>query len=181
MERGDEGIASGMDDNDKAGISGSFEYELDKLKLGLAAESWDGGQALQGIRIGGRYEWRGYDFGVVWEQIDSSTNPDYSRDAYALDVGFNLDEPNRLKIQYLNAKSSDGLPNSGASMISIGGYHKIDNAMSLYLIATSLKNDGNAEYRLGTSGHGDIIAPLAGGDVRAISFGLTYKMTKQFR
>lgn len=180
MERGDEGIASGIDDNDKAGISGSFEYELDKLKLGIAAESWDGGQALQGIRIGGRYEWRGYDFGLVWEQIDSSTNPDYSRDAYALDVGFNLSEANRLKIQYLTAESSDGLPNSGASMFSIGGYHKIDNAMSLYLIATVLENDENAAYRLGTSGHGDIIAPLAGGDVRAISFGLTYKMAKQF-
>ena len=181
MERGNEGTTSGMDDNDEAGISGSLEYKLEKLKLGIAAESWDGGQALQGIRIGGRYEWRGYDFGLVWEQIESSINSDYSRDAYALDVGFNLDEANRLKIQYLNAEPSDGLPNSDASMFSIGSYHKLDNAMSLYLIATSLKNDGNAEYRLGTSGHGDIIAPLAGQDVWAISFGLTYKMTKQFR
>ena len=180
MERGSKGTASGMDDNDERGISGSFEYGSDKLKLGVAAENWDGGQALQGLRIGGRYQWRGYDFGLVWEQIDSSINPDYSRDAYAFDIGFNLDETNRLKIQYLNAKSSDGLPNSGASMFSIGSYHKIDNTMSLYLIATSLKNDGNAEYRLGTSGHGDIIAPLAGNDAWAVSFGLTYKMTKQF-
>ena len=57
----------------------------------------------------------------------------------------------------------------------------IDSAISLYVIVTSLENGGNAEYRLGTSGHGDIIAPLAGDDVWAISFGLTYKMTKQFK
>ena len=181
MEKGDDGTISGMDDNDKAGMSGSFEYEADKLKLGVAAESWDGGQELQGIRIGGRYDWRGYDIGLVWEQIDSSINSDYCRDAYAFDVGFDLDEANRLKIQYLTAESSDGLPDSGASMLSVGGYHKIDSAMSLYLIATSLENDGNAEYRLGTSGHGDIIAPLAGDDIWAVSFGLTYKMAKQFK
>jgi len=181
MEKGDDGTASGLDDNDNAGISGSFEYATDKIKLGMAAENWGGGQELQGIRIGGRYEWRGYDFGLVWEQIDSSINPDYCRDAHAFDVGFNLDEANRLKIQYLTAESSEGLPDSSARMLSIGSYHKLDSAMSLYLIATSLENDVNAEYRLGTSGHGDIIAPLAGDDIWAVSFGLIYKVAKQFK
>lgn len=179
-EKDDSGTTTGVDDNSEDGYSASFDFIDDHLSLGMAAESWNGSKQLRGLRLGGRYKKGDYGYGLIWERIDSPYDPDYRRDAYAFDIGYSYGKANRLKFQYQVAQSSEGVTDSGARMLSIGNYYQLDKAITLYVNGVRLNNEANAKYRLGTSGHGDIVAPAYGKDSWAISFGVIYKIAKLF-
>jgi len=178
-ENGDKGTTTGLDDNANGGYSARFEYEQANFNIGMAAEKWKGAKQLQGIRIGGRYRHKSILGGVVIERVDSSPDPRYRHDAYAIDVGYINSNNNQVKLQFISATPDKSLPDSGARMLSLGDYYRVDKELSYYVIATKLINNSNAKYQLGTSGHGDIINPAYGGDIWALSFGVVFRIATQ--
>lgn len=175
-ENGDQGTATGTDDNNLSGYSARLEYRQRYFTLGMAGEKWKGGNQLNGFRVGGRFRGNPVQGGVIWERIHSPTDSSYSRDAYALDIRYHATTKADIKTQYIVARPNKGTSNSGATMLAIGEYYKLDRKLSLYAIAANLTNSSNAKYRLGTSGHGDIISPSYGGDLWTLSLGLVFRI-----
>lgn len=179
-EKASTGTATNLDDNSNDGYSASLEFKNSQLKFGAAAESWNSGQELRGVRIGGRYRVNKYDLGVVWERIDSPLDAKFDRDALSLDIGIQALSNNRIKLQYIVADSNKVESASGAQMLTLSTYHNLDKKNILYLIATKLDNGKNAKYRLGTSGHGDIVVPEFGSNTWSVSLGVIYLVSKFF-
>jgi len=174
-EKGATGTSTGTDDNSQSGYSSRVEYRNKPYNLGIASEQWRGGNKLKGARIGARYQGKPWRAGVVYERINSSVNSVYQRSAYAIDAGYKINK-SLIKAQYIVALANKRNADSGATMISFGDYYKIDKELTLYLIGTTLSNAANAKYRLGTSGHGDIISPGYGGDIWTLSLGLIFRV-----
>jgi len=176
-----EETASGQDNNNYDGYSLSLVYKEEKLMLGLANERWMDNEGLNGIRLGARYDFGSFNSGLILETIGARQNPAYRRQAAALDVQYPLSTKNTAKFQIGYAGDYDGTSDSGATQFSIGGYHSASDDLTFYLIYSRINNDINAHYRLGTSGHGDIISPAYGDDPWALSLGLSYRLDYRFK
>lgn len=176
-----EGTNTGLDNNDYAGYSASLVYRNDKLLLGIANEHWQDPEGLSGIRLGARYDFGVFNSGLILEQIDSDLTAAYRRTAAAIDVQYRVNSKNTAKIQFGYAGDYDGTSDSGASQFAIGDYHSVSDDLTLYLIYSQLENDANARFRLGESGHGDIISPAYGNDPWALSLGLSYRLDYRFK
>jgi len=176
-----ESTTSGQDNNNYDGYSVSLVYRETNLMLGLANERWLDNEGLNGIRLGARYDFGTFNSGLILETIGAKQNPAYRRQAAAVDVQYPLSSNNTAKFQLGYAGNYDGTSDSGATQFSIGGYHSVSDDLTFYLIYSRINNDSNARYRLGTSGHGDIISPTYGNDPWALSLGLSYRLDYRFR
>lgn len=176
-----QGTSSGQDNNDYAGYSASLVFKNDKWLLGIANEHWLDNEGLSGVRVGARYDFGRFNTGLILEQMDASTIAAYRRNAAAWDLQYPVSGKNTAKFQLGYADDYDGMSNSGARQFSIGDYHRVGDDLTFYLIYSQIDNDINARYRLGESGHGDIISPLYGDDPWALSLGLSYRLDYRFK
>lgn len=172
--------ASGQDNNDYDGYSISLVYHQDSLMFGVANERWMDDEGLNGFRLGARYDFGTFNSGILLETIGAKQTAAYRRQAAAVDVQYPLSRKNTAKFQIGYAGNYDGSSDSGATQFSIGGYHNASDTLTFYLIYSRINNDSNAHYRLGTSGHGDIISPAYGDDPWALSLGLSYRLDHHF-
>jgi len=175
-----DGTVNGQDDNSYAGYSVSLVYRKDQLMLGIANERWLDEVGLKGVRAGGRYDFGVLNSGVILETIDANQIAAYRRQAAAIDVQYRTGERNIAKVQVGHASDYEGSSESGATQTSIGDYYSASDHLIFYLIYSRINNDRNARYRLGTSGHGDIISPAYGNDPWVISLGLSYRLDYHF-
>lgn len=176
-----EGTSSGQDNNDYAGYSASLVYRKDKLLLGVANERWLDNEGLSGVRLGARYDFGAFNTGLILERMDAANNAAYRRNAAAVDLQLPFSKQNTAKFQVGFAGDYEGTSDSGASQFSIGDYHSVSDDLTFYLIYSQINNDTNARYRLGESGHGDIISPTYGNDPWALSLGLSYRLDYRFK
>jgi predicted porin len=176
-----EGSSSGIDNNDYSGYSASLVYRDAKWLLGTAIEQWQDSEAIRGIRVGARYDFGPFNGGLIVEQTDAALTAAYRRQAMAIDIQYPFEERHTARLQLAMAGDYEGVADSGATQLALGDYYAASDALNFYLIYSRMENGENAKYRLGTSGHGDIIAPLYGADPWVLSLGLSYRLDYRFR
>lgn len=176
-----EGSSSGIDNNDYSGYSASLVYRDEKWLLGMAIEQWQDSEAIKGVRMGARYDFGSWNAGFIVEQIDAALTAAYRRQAMAIDIQYPFAERHTAKLQLAMAGDYEGVADSGATQLALGDYYAASDALNFYLIYSRMENGENAKYRLGTSGHGDIITPVYGADPWVLSLGLSYRLDYRFK
>lgn len=175
-----EGNTSGLDNNDYSGYSASLVYKDGRWLLGGAIEQWQDSEAIKGIRLGVRHDFGPWNAGLIVEQSDAELTAAYRHQAAAVDLQYPFGVRHTARLQLAVADDYEGVADSGARQFAVGDYYAASEALQFYLIYSQLENDINAKYRLGTSGRGDIIAPIYGDDPWALSLGFSYRLDYRF-
>jgi len=154
-------------------------YKIGGLDIAGAYEKQDNMGAVNnananGYRVGVKYQIADLTVGGLYEGLtDDGYGAVIERNAYGVFVTYKISDVT-LGGQYLKADTS-GVGNDGASNYSLGAYYDLAKSAQLYAVYSSMKNDTNAAYVLGSDGHGTAYVPAAAGEsVTAFSVGMAY-------
>ncbi|MGC9008694.1 MAG: porin, partial [Halothiobacillaceae bacterium] len=82
---------------------------------------------------------------------------------------------NVVKAQYYKANDISGTVDTGADMWAVGYDYKLSKQTTLYAAYAATDNESNtARYQVSRFGHGDSMAPIAGGKASAFSVGVIH-------
>jgi predicted porin len=175
VESGSEG-----DNNNRALYDIGFEFKTKDKKWAAwgAYENQDevnaAGDSADAIRLSGLGNFGPVGVGLLYESVD---DPDAgSRDGVGAWVAFKFGGPWTFKGAYYGVDEYDNAPDTDAAVYSIGADYKMDSATKVYVMASTLDQGNDADYRMGRRGHGDRYRALQpGGDPSAFSVGVIYK------
>jgi len=174
MEPGDETV----DNNDNDLVSANIVHINGPLYVGVGFENKSMPAAtddLKATRVGFAYDFGQYKIGGIYETSDAGTNNVLTRDAFELNFVYKISGNTWAGIQYGQVDDYDGSSKTGASNISVGVEHQLDDNTSFYVVATSTSNDDNAQYGLAQGGNQDrVIAATPGDSVTGIATGVAY-------
>ena len=79
-----------------------------------------------------------------------------------------------VKAQYYISEETDGKPDTGATLLSVGVDYELSQKTIVYVAYSETQNDAKAAVSMSGGGHGDKITPTAGKDPSGVSLGLAY-------
>jgi len=181
MDPGDETV----DNNDNDLVSANIVHVNGPLYVGVGYEKksqtlLDPGLAasddLVVTRLGFSYDLGQYKVGGIFESADAGDNSLLTRDAFEVNFVYKISEQTWAGIQIGQVDDYDGSTDTGATNISVGVEHTLDDNTSVYVVATSTDNDNNAQYGLAQGGNQDRVVAAAPGDkVTGIATGVAFK------
>ncbi|HKK04423.1 MAG TPA: porin [Gammaproteobacteria bacterium] len=173
---------AGQDNNDYSAMSLNLLYHTGDLGFYVGwqkAKTGPAGDDVKGTRVAATYDVGAARIGAMYEKTDGGNNDAgrINRSAYGVNVAFEMDSDNKIKLQYVKAGESDlAGGNDGGKQYSVGWDHKLGKATSMYVMYNSLKNDPNAVFRIKGGHDTDVYTPAAAGDtVKAFSVGFIQK------
>lgn len=173
--------ASGaLDNNDNAMGSIGLFYNTKNIYLAGAYENWDNLSVsstgkTKGFRIMGGYKFGSAQIGAIYESIESDASADIERDAWGINGKIKVGSDMDIRAQFIQADDYKGVADSGATMMALGLFKKLDKQTQLYAAYTQTDNDVNAKYQGVDGGHGDEVKTDLGGTPNAFSVGVVYK------
>lgn len=172
-------VSGSLDDNDSDVTSVSLTYKGDNLTVAAAVENWsldpaNGLVEVDNMRIAASYKMNQMKFGAIYESTDSDDDV-FNRDAYGLNLSYNLNEKTDIRAQYMVADDYKNVDDSGATQLAVGIFNNLDKVTQIYAVYTSTSNDDNAQYQGIDGGHGDELKTELGGNPSALSVGIVYK------
>lgn len=180
MDPGDETV----DNNDNDLVSANVMHKNGPLYVGVGYEkksqtaldpALGATDDLTATRIGFSYDLGQYKVGGIFESSDAGDNNVFTRDAFEINFVYKLGGQTWAGIQYGQVDDYDGSSDTGASNISVGVEHSLDDNTSFYVVATSTSNDDNAQFGLAQGGNQDrVIAAAPGDTVTGIATGVAY-------
>ncbi len=174
----EKGTSGATDNTDKNMFGIGLRYKSGPLWLGVATESWEGQSKagnVDALRVAAKYKFGMAQIGAFYETIDSDNKAQWKRDATGLNAKFKISKKTDIRAQYLVVDDADGTTDTGATKISLGIFHKLDNKAQVYIAYGSTDNDANAKFQAVDGGHGDEVKTANGGNPTALSLGLIYK------
>lgn len=176
---GADSASGAIDNNDNDLFSASLEYKTKKLRVGAAYEDWNNldnsyGQ-VDGWRVAGSYDFGQFKAGLIYESLDSNDSPQFDRNVWGINGAFKVGSDTSIKAQYLVAGDYNGVNKSGADMISVGVFNKLDKQTTIYAAYTRTDNEANAKFQAVDGGHGDEVKTDLGKTPSAASVGLIFK------
>lgn len=172
------GQSGGVDNNDKTMSGIGAWWKINSLKLSGAYEDWkkhsaiDGGSAL---RVAAVYGLGDHQLGAIYEDIDSDTVNEWKRSAYGVNWKWKFASKTDLRAQYIIVDDADNSPDTGATKLALGIFHKLDKKAEVYAAYGATENDVNAKFQAVDGGHGDEVKTTEGGSPSSISLGMIYK------
>lgn len=168
--------ANGADSQANQGFSVMGMYDQGPLFLSAAYEEHqDVGGAGTGldrsaVKLGAGFTMGAIKVGGVWESTDNDATAAGSRDAFWLTGTYTMGN-NSFSAAWGSMDDSDAGVDDGSDMWALGWFNKMSKQTTIYVVYADMSNDTAAVNRLGMSGHGDIVVPVAGGDSSALSIG----------
>lgn len=172
--------ASGaIDNNDNDMYSLGVKFQNNNFWVRAAYEDWENldgkyGQ-VDGLRVAGQAKFGAVKVGAIWESMDSSDSPQFDRDAWGVNGAFKFNKTLALKAQYMMADDYDGVSDSGADVVTVGLFQKLDKRTKVYAAYTRTSNDDNAKFQGVDGGHGDEVKTDLGKEPSSFSVGLVFK------
>ena len=166
------------DDNDNDLSSASIVHKNGPLYVGLAYQNKAiaGGDDLTVSRIAFSYKTGALRFGGVAESADAGSNNSLTRDAFALNLRYDVNAKTWAGVQVAQADDYDGSTDTGATNVSFGVYRKLGDKTNVYVVASSTNNDDNAQFGLSQGGIQDKTTAFAAGEkVTGVSTGIEHK------
>ena len=165
------------DNNDNGLWDLGFEYKSGSFQAmgAYEAQSSEGaGSDDTAFRLSGKYRMGDFGIGALIESLDDSVAG--GRNGYGLFATFKAGGMTTLKAAWYAVDAYDDVPDTGATVYSLGADFKLDKKTKLYAQYSALDQDAAADYRLGRRGHGDALRAVTPGlDPAALSVGLIYK------
>lgn len=168
---------------DPFAYSGSAVYSNGPLSAALAYEvhrngavsGWDApGDPATGTKLGLGYTLGDLKLGLVYEMLDGDDQKQFTRDAFYVSGEMKFGDE-KLKLALGQAKDTDALSDTGATLIAAGIEHGFSKRTAIYALYAMTKNDSNAKYGLGQGGAGGNYTPAAAGeDPSCISIGMRF-------
>ena len=175
MDPGDETV----DNNDNDLTSVNVVHVSGPLYVGVGYENKSMPTAsddLTATRVGFSYDLGQYKVGGIYESSDAGNGNVLTRDAFELNFVYKISDQTWAGIQIGKADDYDGSSDTGATNITVGVEHSLDDNTSFYVVATSTSNDDNAQFGLAQGGNQDrVIAAAPGDTVTGIATGVSYK------
>lgn len=173
-----ESASGSVDNNDEKvtsiGLLGNFGGFL----LGAGYETWDQHSHIvdgDATRVSLGYKFGFGTISAIWENIDSDTVAQWKRDVIGVNAKIKAGTNGDVRIQYLEADDAEGTTDTGANMIAVGYFHKLDDQLQVYAAYSATDNDANADFKAVDGGHGDEVGGPTGGNPSSVSLGLVYK------
>jgi len=174
-----ETATDGKVDNSKNNVTSvGVRYKAGAVWLGAAYESWQGHSKMvdgDALRVGAKYKVGSAQFGLFYESINSDTVNEWKRDAIGINAKFKISKKTDIRAQYLSVDDAEGSPDTGATKLGLGIFHKLDKKAQVYVAYATTDNDANAKFQAVDGGHGDEVKTVNGGNPSSISFGMIYK------
>ncbi|MCU5784522.1 porin [Alcanivorax balearicus MACL04] len=169
-----EGVA---DDNGSDMWSVGLTWVGGDLVAGVAYVDWsklynDGD--VSGFNAGANYRIGPARLGVVYDHLEADTVDFLNRDAYGAFVTWDLGPLYTIGAQWIHADESDAGDDEADQYSLVGTWHA-NQALDLYLAATTTINRGSGQYPTADYAHGDHINTVPGGDPEVLSVGMSYK------
>lgn len=170
--------SGGSTDNNRNHLSSvSLVHKAGPLYVGLAYQNKAmPGDNLTVSRIAFSYKTGAIRFGGVAESADAGENNSLTRDAFAFNLRYDVNEKTWAGIQVAQADDYDGVDDSGATNVSLGVYRSMGKKTKVYIVASATDNDDNASFGLSQGGIQDKTTAFAAGDkVTGVSTGIEHK------
>jgi predicted porin len=170
--------ANGADNQDLTGWSVMGMYDQGPLFASVAYEvHQDAGGAGSGLdrdalKIGAGFTMGAIKVGGVWEtqSYDAPAAAALEHDSFWLTGTYAMGN-NSFSAAWGAADDGEGGVDNGGDMWALGWFNKMSKQTTVYVVWAQSSNDAAGLYRLGVSGHDDIVVPPAGGDSQALSVG----------
>lgn len=169
--------ANTVDNNDITTASVAVRYKVNQLWTGLAFEKWEGHSKagdVEAIRFAAKYKINVAQFGILYENIDSKTNFQWTRNAYGLNGKFSFGPSTNVRVQYVWVDDAD-IADTGASSVGVGLFHQLDKTKGIYAVLAATDNDAAASFNGVDGGHGDEVKTVNGGSPSSFSTGFILK------
>lgn len=124
------------------------------------------------FRVGLVYEKTGDDLGQAPQLAGLGKSDLFGHHAWNLGGGYTFGN-NEVKLQYTTASDTSIASSTGAKQWSLGLDHNFSKRTKIYALYTSLKNDDNANYTLGSASTGAVTSRY-GANPTAWSFGMRH-------
>jgi predicted porin len=168
---------NGADNQDMTGWSVMGMYDQGPLFASIAYEvhqdAAGAGTDLDrdALKIGAGFTMGAFKVGGVWEtqSYDAPAAAASEHDSFWLTGTFTMGN-NSFSAAWGAADDGEGADNGG-DMWTLGWFNKMSKQTTVYVVWAQASNDAAGVYRLGVSGHDDVITPPAGGDSQALSVG----------
>lgn len=182
---GEDANPGAQDNSDNDMKSVALMYDQGSLFLAVGYESWSNldtdknvpvatTEAIKGARVAAKYKIGAARLGAIYESITSDDALHMDRKVMGVNAELKAGQ-STYKAQYLLADDYKDVKDSGATMMSVGVFNKLDSNTDIYAIYTVTKNDDNAKFQGVDGGHGDEVKTELGGSPTALSVGLTHK------
>lgn len=162
--------------------SASLSYDMKPVFVTAAYEvhrngytTWDtNAYPNTGIKVGAGVAFGDTKIGAVYEKLDDDKqNSDKTRNAMYLSLSQAFGKET-INLAYGSAGDGDAATTkTGATMIAVGLDHKLSKRTTVYVSYSSIDNEENATYAVGT-GSGASYTPAAGKDPSAVSLGIVH-------
>ncbi len=172
------GSGGAPDNNDNDMTSASLVWGSGPLSLGVAYADYSdltGGASAKGVRVGAGFGFGTMKVQAIYESTSSSDSDVLERDAYGANFSMKVGSASTLGLQYLAAGDYKNSSNTGADMMSVGYFTKLDKQTQVYAMYSRTSNDANADYQGIDGGHGDELKTDLGGSPSAFSVGMSFK------
>ena len=175
MDPGDEVV----DDNDNDLTSASIMHLSGPLYIGIGYQKKSKpspNDDITATRVAFSYKFGAYQVGGIAESADAGDNNPLTRDAYALNIRYNMDANTWVGFQIAKAEEYDGSSDTGATNMGAGIVHMMDKSTKVYVVASNTNNQDNASFGLAQGGNQDRVKAYEPGDrVSGVSAGMEYK------
>lgn len=173
-----EDTSTGVDDNDKSMTGAGVWWKIKDLKLSGAYEDWKKHSAIvdgSALRVAAVYGLGDHQLGAIYEEIDSDTVNEWKRSAYGVNWKWKFIDRTDLRAQYIVVDDADNSPDTGATKVALGVFHRLDKKAEVYAAYGATDNDANAKFQAVDGGHGDEVKTTEGGSPSSVSLGMVYK------
>jgi len=172
------GLSGGVDNNDKSMSGAGVWWKINSLKLSAAYENWKKHSAMDdgsALRVAAVYGLGDHQLGAIYEDIDSDTVNQWKRSAYGANWKWKFADKTDVRAQYIVVDDANNSPDTGATKVALGVFHKLDKKAEVYAAYGATDNDANAKFQAVDGGHGDEVKTTEGGNPNSISLGMIYK------
>jgi predicted porin len=176
----DKGSAgSGYDNNNYDAYSLNATYTHKMFDIGAAYEQHNidkpGGQDNESAyRLGAGVNFAGVRVNALYQKaMDLAFTSGADQSVWGAGASYTFGN-NVVKAQYYKANDISGTSNTGADMWAVGYDYKLSKQTTLYAAYAATDNESNARYQVSRAGHGDSMAPIAGGKASAFSVGVIH-------
>ncbi len=172
------GSPGAVDDNDISMYGFGLWYKIGGINLSGGYENWKGHSHIadgSAYRLAATFKVSSHQFGAIYENIDSDTVNEWKRAAYGVNWKWKFAGKTDLRVQYLAVDDAKNTPDTGATKIGVGVFHKLDKKAQVYIAYGATSNDANARFQAVDGGHGDEVKTVNGGKPSALSLGFVYK------
>ena len=178
---GKDSASGAIDNNNLDMFSAGAYYKSGPLYVALGYVNWGdnsigGATDVKGWRAAVKYKFGNIKLGFLYENIDTNTvGSSLNRSAWGLNGAVKIGGGKTVKVQYMKADDYDGTSSSGADVITLGLFGKLNKKTTWYAAYTRTDNDSNAKYQGVDGGHGDEVKTDLGGSPSSFSLGIVFK------